>query len=47
MSYYWTCPDCGANLDIGERCDCNLEYEEDTSREDDIKKDTHPELQRV
>lgn len=19
---YWTCPDCGANLDHGERCDC-------------------------
>lgn len=18
----WTCPDCGANLDSGERCDC-------------------------
>lgn len=22
MSYYHTCPDCGANLDPGERCDC-------------------------
>lgn len=21
-SYYHTCPDCGANLDPGERCDC-------------------------
>ena len=20
--YYWTCPDCGANLDPGESCDC-------------------------
>jgi len=20
--YYWTCPDCGSNLDPGERCDC-------------------------
>ena len=19
---YWTCPKCGANLDIGEKCDC-------------------------
>ena len=19
---YWTCPNCGANLDVGERCDC-------------------------
>ncbi len=22
MPYYWTCPDCGAHLDHGERCDC-------------------------
>lgn len=22
MSYYRTCPHCGANLDPGERCDC-------------------------
>lgn len=22
MSYYHTCPDCGANLDPGEHCDC-------------------------
>lgn len=22
MGYYRTCPDCGANLDPGERCDC-------------------------
>lgn len=22
MTYYWTCPYCGANLDPGERCDC-------------------------
>ena len=22
MSYYRTCPDCGAHLDAGERCDC-------------------------
>lgn len=21
-TYYWTCKDCGANLDPGERCDC-------------------------
>ena len=21
--YYWTCPYCGANLDHGERCDCD------------------------
>ena len=23
MSYYRTCPDCGANLDPGECCDCH------------------------
>ena len=22
MPYYKTCPDCGAHLDPGERCDC-------------------------
>lgn len=25
MSYYRTCPHCGANLDPGERCDCQRE----------------------
>ena len=29
--YYWTCPDCGANLDPGERCDCK-----DTKKSVDI-----------
>ena len=24
MSYYWTCPHCGAHLDPGEVCDCTL-----------------------
>jgi len=22
MALFWTCPDCGSNLDPGERCDC-------------------------
>lgn len=22
MPYYYTCPNCGSNLDPGERCDC-------------------------
>lgn len=22
MAYYYVCPDCGSNLDPGERCDC-------------------------
>lgn len=25
MAQYWTCPNCGANLDPGERCDCEKE----------------------
>ena len=20
--YYWVCPECGAHLDTGEKCDC-------------------------
>ena len=47
MSYYHTCPECGATLDPGETCDCNLNLMEDTDNEDDTEKDTHPELQRV
>lgn len=45
--HYYTCPRCGANLDPGEPCDCEEENKEETSNEDDIKKPTHPELQRV
>lgn len=30
MNSYWTCPHCGANLDFGEKCDC--EEIEDTNR---------------
>lgn len=25
MSYYKTCPRCGANIDAGERCECEHE----------------------
>ncbi len=28
MSYYKTCPNCGARLDPGERCDCNKEKQD-------------------
>jgi len=31
MSYYHTCPLCGANLDPGEPCDCG-EEEKDHAR---------------
>lgn len=32
MAFYKTCPDCGAHLDSGERCDCQDEV---------TKPDTH------
>ena len=28
MSYFRPCPDCGANLDPEEKCDCRKEVEE-------------------
>lgn len=28
MAYYNVCPDCGSNLDPGERCDCRKETEQ-------------------
>lgn len=28
MSYYITCPDCGCNLDPGEKCDCKSQSAE-------------------
>ena len=28
MAYYRTCPTCGANLELGERCDCTEERRE-------------------
>lgn len=34
MSYYRTCPDCGANLDPGERCDCHDDNEDKEDKED-------------
>lgn len=33
MSYYRTCPNCGANLDPGERCGCQ-DKEQVNERED-------------
>lgn len=29
LGYYKTCPDCGAHLDPGERCDCKDDTKED------------------
>lgn len=30
-TYYTTCPNCGAHLDPGERCDCEQEDEDEDS----------------
>lgn len=30
--YRKTCPDCGANLDPGEKCDCNKEVKRDNNK---------------
>lgn len=27
MAYYNVCPNCGSNLDLGEKCDCEREIE--------------------
>lgn len=37
MSYYRTCPICGAALDPGERCDCRSEGESRMSHESEKK----------
>ena len=29
MAFYRTCPDCGASLDPGERCDCTDKAEQE------------------
>ncbi len=29
--YYRVCPDCGAHLDPGEKCDCENETKEETN----------------
>lgn len=28
MAYYVVCPDCGCNLDPGEKCDCGIKESE-------------------
>lgn len=35
MDYYRICPDCGARLDPGERCDCQVDELADYIREED------------
>lgn len=36
---YRTCPNCGANLDVGERCDCERETRDGGEGEEDEHKD--------
>ena len=38
--YYWTCPYCGANLDPGEKCDC------DEARKDRGEQETDPDKKK-
>jgi len=47
MSYYRKCPECGANLDPGETCDCifkkpssqHVEYEKSPHGEDRLSEE--------
>ena len=40
MAYYVTCPDCGANLDPGEKCDCKKDNNSSSEKDkNNIKKD--------
>lgn len=39
MAYYWTCPDCGANLDPGEPCDCKNTDKEDFTHDGNENQD--------
>ncbi len=36
MAQYWTCPDCGANLDPGEPCDCKKHSVENKEDKKDV-----------
>lgn len=33
-TYYHTCPICGANLDPGEKCDCEIHHSTEREKED-------------
>ena len=39
MSYYITCPECGANLDPGEKCECQTEETKYEDKKITIEKD--------
>lgn len=38
MAYYRVCPDCGCNLDPGEKCDCREQEEKFKKQGEEIKK---------
>lgn len=56
-TYYWTCPHCGANLDPGEKCDCQMakdlvgvDYRDVTPEENENTEEKHhgnPETRRT
>ena len=40
MPYYHTCPECGSNLDPGEKCDCDkTEHTPNKNFKEDINND--------
>lgn len=39
MPYYWTCPNCGAHLDPGEKCDCETTTKEDYTHDGNENQD--------
>jgi len=47
MSYYHTCPTCGANLDPGEECLECRENKEETHHAYGFEENKHPEFQGV
>lgn len=44
---YYTCPDCGANLDPGERCDCRSKKVQERSEKNRYKQHRYMHYGRV
>lgn len=44
MGYFRECPDCGAHLDPGERCNCNEEEDDKCRKENAITVSTFSEV---
>ena len=50
MAQYRTCPECGAHLDPGEKCDCHIKREESQIKMDSllsVNRDGHMFLKEV